>query len=158
MVIQRLKRAGLSTDNVTVGVAVLKIIQGISDTLPPTGVLTRGFKGQGVAPLQVKTQVGANYYIKVVDWTTKSEVLTAFVQGGQPFETTVPVGSYEIKYAAGQAWFGPALDFGESASYSRCDDRFDFAQTTYGYNGFTIELILQRHGNLQTNPISSEDF
>lgn len=75
-----------------------------------------------------------------------------------PSKTTVPVGSYEIKYATGQEWFGPILDFGESASYARCDDRFDFTQDDDGYTGYTIELILQTDGNLQTDPIPAEDF
>lgn len=109
-------------------------------------------------PLAITTQRGSNYYVKVVDWWTKAEVLSAFVRGGQPFETTVPTGSYEIKYAAGQNWYGPILDFGEGASYSRCDDRFDFTKTYSGYNGYTIELIMQQNGNLETDPISADDF
>jgi hypothetical protein len=158
LVTRRLERAGLEPDAATVDDAVQRLIQGRADDLPSTGVLTRNFYGQGVAPLEIKTRFGSNYYVKVVEWTTKVEVLTAFIRGGQPFETMVPVGSYEIKYAAGQTWYGTVLDFGEGASYSRCDDRFDFTRTFNGYNGYTIELILQRHGNLQTDPISPDDF
>lgn len=138
--------------------AVQKLINGESDPLPTTRVIRKNFYGLGVAPLEVKTNSGSNYYLKVVDWTTKAEILTAFIRGGQPFETTVPVGSYEIKYAAGQRWFGTTLDFGEEGSYSRCDDRFDFTKTYNGYNGYTIELILQRDGNLETDPIPADEF
>jgi len=158
LVTKRLDRVGIAADAATLDAAVQKLIQGQADILPNTGVLARNFYGQGVAPLEVKTRLGGNYYIKVVDWTTKAEILTAFIRGGQPFETTLPVGSYEIKYAAGQTWYGTVLDFGEGASYSRCDDRFDFTRTINGYNGYTIELILQQHGNLQTDPISPDDF
>lgn len=154
----RFERAGIAADSATVDAAVQRIVQGQADLLPSTGVLKRSFYGQVVAPLEIKTRAGANYYVKVVDWTSKAEILTAFVRGGQPFETTVPVGSYEIKYAVGQTWFGSVLDFGEGASYSRCDDRFDFTETPGGYNGYTIDLILQQSGNLQTDPISPNDF
>ncbi|MBK8913317.1 MAG: hypothetical protein IPM64_01735 [Phycisphaerales bacterium] len=111
-----------------------------------------------MAPLTIKTRLGSNYYVKVQDWTSKREILTAFIRGGEPFKTFVPVGSYEIKYAAGSSWYGPTFDFGEEASYSRCDERFDFTMTFEGYTGYTIELILQRHGNLETDPISADDF
>jgi hypothetical protein len=138
--------------------SVDKLLNNETDPLPPTGILARKYVGEGVAPLEIKTRPGSNYYVKVMAWTTKAEVMTAIIQGGQPFETALPIGSYEIKYAAGQNWYGPVLDFGEGASYSRCDDRFDFTQTYDGYNGYTIELILQRDGNLRTETISADEF
>lgn len=158
LVTKRFERAGLVPDTAAVDAAVQKLMQEQPDVVPATGVLTRNYYGPGVAPLEIKTRAGSNYYVKVVEWNTKTETMTAFIRGGSPFETTVPVGSYEIKYSAGQSWYGPILDFGESASYSRCDDRFDFTRTFDGYIGYTIELILQQHGNLQTKPISADDF
>lgn len=155
---KRLERAGLATERATVEAAVQKLIHGQADPLPVTGVMDKNFYGEGVAPLEIRTQFGCNYYVKIVHWITKAEIMTAFVRGGQPFETVLPLGSYEIKYAAGQSWYGPVLDFGEQASYSRCDDRFDFIRTYNGYNGYTIELILQHNGNLETDPISADDF
>lgn len=154
----RIERAGQVPDSTMVEAAVQKLLLEQADPLPATGVISANFKGKGVAPLSIKTQSGTHYYVKVYDWNTKAEILAAFVRGGEPFETTVPVGSYEIKYAAGQSWYGPILDFGESAAYSRCDDRFDFTETFSGYNGFTIELIMQQFGNLETDPIAAEDF
>ena len=157
-VTKRFERAGLVPDAATVDVAVQKMIQGDTDVVPATGVMTRNFYGEGDAPLGIKTRAGKDYYVKVVDWSSKAEVMTAFIRGGSPFETTVPIGSYEIKYAAGLTWYGPFLDFGESATYSRCDDRFDFTRTFDSYNGYTIELILQENGNLKTDPISADEF
>ncbi len=154
----RLSRTGLVLETSSIDAAVLKVMQNAVDPLPLTGVMTRNFFGTGVAPLEIKTTSGKHYYIKVVDWTSKREILTAFIRGGEPFETEVPVGSYQIKYAAGESWFGPLLDFGEAAAYSRCDDRFDFTKTAEGYSGYTIELILQTRGNLDVDPISAEDF
>lgn len=133
----------------------------IANPVPSTGLVDKNFFGEGVAPFEIKTRSGGYYFIKLVDSSTDQEVLTAFIRGGEPFETNVPIGSYRIRYAAGQFWFGEALDFGGpdfGASYSRCEDRFHFTRTSSGYNGYTIELILQPNGNLQTKPISADDF
>jgi hypothetical protein len=158
LVTKRLAHSGKTPDPSVVDKLTQKLIQAKADADPATGVLTRSFKAEGVAPLEIKTRGGANYYIKVVDWTTKAEMMTVFIRGGEPFETMVPVGSYEIKYAAGQSWYGPILDFGENASYARCDERFDFSRTADGFSGYTLELILQQNGNLATDPISVHEF
>lgn len=158
-VLRRYTAAGLAGDSASIETAVRRILDELPDETPATGVLRRAFlHSSGVAPLEIKTSYGQNFYIKVVDWSTKQTVLTAFIRGGAPFETKLPVGSYEIRYASGQSWYGSVLDFGPNASYSRCDDRFDFASTYDGYTGYTIELILQRNGNLVTDPLSADDF
>lgn len=126
--------------------------------LPETGVLAQEFRGHGVAPLEIKTSGGENYYVKVMELETGEDVLTAFIRGGQHFEALLPLGVYEIRYATGYTWFGPLLDFGDRASYSRCDDRFEFKRTLSGYSGYTIELIKQVNGNLETEVIKGSDF
>ncbi len=137
---------------------VQDVLQGNSKQLPRTGVLTQQFLGKGVAPLEIKTKSGSNYYVKVLNWSTHDEVITAFIRGGEPFETLLPVGSYEIRYAAGTSWFGPLLDFGDRAAYSKCDDRFEFTATADGFHGYTLELILQVAGNLEVDEMRPEDF
>lgn len=158
LVQKRVGRAGRTADLSSIEPLVKKLVENRADPLPTTGILTRGFFGAGTAPLGIKTRTGSNYFVKLVDWTSKREMLTVFIRGGEPFETKVPIGSYEIKYAVGESWYGLILDFGEGASYSRCVQRFDFTDTAYGYTGYTIELILQVHGNLQVNSIAPEEF
>lgn len=158
MVISRLIRASEQPDPEAVDLVVKFMLDGRSVPLPMTGVLNKSFAGDGSAPLEIKTRPGSNYFLKVVDWTTKAKVLTAFIRGGEPFETKVPVGSYEIRYATGQTWYGLIFDFGEGASYARCDDRFDFHRTAYGFSGYTVELILQINGNLKTAAVAAEEF
>ncbi len=134
------------------------LINNQSAPLPSTGVLKRESLYSNVAPLSILTQSGSNYYIKVLDWVSKTQVLSAFIRGGEPFETTLPLGSYEIKYASGNSWFGEALDCGERASYFRCNDKFDFVSTPTGYTGYTVKLILQQNGNLKTDKVAADDF
>lgn len=158
LVAKRYERLGLVADASTIDAAIEKLMMGNADATPPTGVLSVAHPGRGLAPLEIRTQPGQNYYVKVVEWATKAEAVTAFIRGGEHFETAIPLGSYEIKYATGESWYGPVLDFGERASYSRCEDRFDFTASINGYNGYTLELILQRNGNLDTDPIPAIDF
>jgi hypothetical protein len=126
--------------------------------LPSTGVMRRTYTGMPVAPLEIRTTAGRNYYIKVVAYGTDREVLSAFIRGGEPFETTMPLGAFEIRYASGHQWYGYEEYFGAGTVYMRCDDRFDFTKDAAGYTGYTVELILQEDGNLETESMRPEDF
>jgi hypothetical protein len=83
-----------------------------------------------------------------------------FIRDGKTLEILVPVGSYELRYCAGSTWYGPVHRFGPHPDTlcSRAEERFDFARTPDGYNGYTVELILQLHGNLQTKAIPFDRF
>jgi len=158
LVTKRLERSGVVSSAADIEIAVQKLISGSADALPATGVMSKSFSTSGVAPLEIKTTAGTNYFVKILDWNTKTEIMTAFIRGGVPFETKLPVGTYELRYASGHDWYGAALDFGEGAVYARCDDIFEFNKTDRGYSGYTVELILQDNGNLQTDPISQDEF
>lgn len=52
-----------------------------------------------LAPLKVNTSSGKNYWIKLVDLQSNQELGLFYVQGGFPFETKVPLGRLELRYA-----------------------------------------------------------
>lgn len=156
-VLARFKSVGKAHDTSGIEAWARRLAERQGATAPFTGVVRRQFMA-GVAPLSVITRPGRNYYLKVVGWGTESVVMTAFIRGGQTFETELPLGSYEIRYAAGETWYGELLDFGIDAAYSRCDSRFDFERTSQGYSGYTIELIMQIQGNLDTDPMDPDEF
>ena len=54
----------------------------------------------GVAPLGITTAVGNDYYVKLVDMADRP-VMTIYVEGGRYFETEVPLGKFEMRYATG---------------------------------------------------------
>ena len=81
-----------------------------------------------------------------------------FIRGGERLETLLPLGSYELRYAAGKTWYGTEHLFGPDTAYSRADERLDFRESPTGYSGYTIELFLQIDGNLETKSIRPEDF
>jgi hypothetical protein len=114
-------------------------------------------KQKPVAPFGIVSSTGSNYYIKLVNLGGKT-VMTAFVQGGQYFETLVPLGSYELKYAAGTTWYGERQLFGRNTVYSKASKSFEFTFDGTKFSGYTVELIMQANGNLHTQSISENDF
>ncbi len=58
-------------------------------------------------PLRIVTAAGSpNYYVKVVDWETHAAKLAFFVRSGEVATLEIPLGVYELRYAAGETWYG----------------------------------------------------
>lgn len=112
----------------------------------------------GIAPLEIRTSTGANYWIKIDDANTNQHVVSYFVRSGETLNVQMPLGSYIIKYATGQNWYGPEHLFGNDTNYSKADDIFNFESNGNQTNGYTIELIMQTNGNLQTENIDKSQF
>ena len=69
-----------------------------------------------------------HYFVTLADWETGAPVQTIFVRSGQTVSVDVPLGSYELRYAAGETWLGEDKLFGEATVYSKADKRFDFVR------------------------------
>jgi len=118
------------------------------------------------AELTIATAVGANYFIRLVDAASGKPVMVFFASGGSTIDAAVPLGIFKIKYAAGKTWCNEHDLFGEQTAFSEAEDTFSFTQsvkpTLDGYttqtSHWTVELILQRDGNLRTRPISRAEF
>jgi hypothetical protein len=121
---------------------------------PLEGLLGRYTRRPDVAPLTLKTASGANYFVKMSDAVTGRALLTFFLYGGSTFETQVPRGTFVLKYATGGTWCGDNELFGASTELSKADRIFEFNED----HEYTIELILQRNGNLPTWRISRDAF
>lgn len=133
-------------------------VQSILD-LPPNGDETKYHNKSELAPLTVITQKDTyNHFIKVVDWNTSEVIKTIFIRAGKSIETDLPLGTYEIKYASGEKWYGEKYLFGPETIYSKADKKFEFVESLDGYSGYTIELILQSDGNLRTKKIAPEQW
>jgi len=131
----------------------------LSQPLPPNGEITRFHAGKPVAPLKIVTRsTDANYFVKLVDWTSGKTVITLFIRAGHTTETTVPLGSYKLRYAAGTQWYGTELLFGPDTSRYEADKRFDFSKRESAYSGYTVELFLRPHGNLHMRSMSKNEW
>lgn len=130
--------------------------------LPATGrirALWQHGAGTVLAPLKVITAPGSpNYYVKLVDWETHSPRLVFFVRSGQTVTVRIPIGVYELRYAAGQTWYGEVYRFGPETAYRKAEERFEFRIDDEKVSGFTVELIKQINGNLKEAAIKPSEF
>lgn len=126
--------------------------------LPPTGHEYHYSGKKGVAPLQIVVpNAGDNYYVKVVTLENKP-VKAVFIRSGETVKIRVPLGTYKVKYATGETWYGQKYLFGPSTSATVAESDFDFRVEDDRYTGYTIELIKQVSGNLHSRNISIDEF
>lgn len=113
---------------------------------------------QPLAPLTIQTTAGSNYFVKLEDAASGWEVMSFFVHGGTTLNAEVPFGNFVLKYATGDFWCGGADLFGRDTATFKAEDTFTFKPTEDGVTGWTVELIQQPGGNLQTTPIPRSQF
>ena len=129
------------------------------DALPKNGDTHLFTKSQPIAPLQIVTSgEKAHYFVKLFSTAKNETVQTVFVRSGETVTTKVPLGSYGIKYAAGQNWKGDQQLFGEETQFFEAEKRFNFVKEGNQIQGFRIELILQAGGNLSTRQIPKANW
>ena len=110
------------------------------------------------APFEIQSAAGTNYLVKLSDLYSGEPVMTIFVRGGSPVNVDVPEGTYWVKYAAGEKWYGYDYLFGPRTGYSKASETFTFGNDGRRYTGYTITLYKVRDGNLHTQDINPEDF
>jgi len=127
--------------------------------LPLSGIKTTYFTEEAIAPLTIVTRRGTgHYFVKIVDWYNDRIMMTLFIRSGEPVGADLPIGSYKIKYATGDIWYGENHLFGPDTAYSMAEKRFDFLSMGDHVSGYNVELFLQPNGNLRTKRISQKDF
>jgi hypothetical protein len=133
--------------------------------LPPAVFQAAGimFNRTGVSgnhPFEIMTSPGSGYFVKLVDSATGVERVGIFVKGGQRIEVEVPAGQYHMRYASGETWRGMQHLFGPGSmtSYQASSDIFNFNLSGGYYRGYTVELIRQAGGNMDTRSISASSF
>ncbi len=111
------------------------------------------------APLRITTKVSdGNYVMKIVDWSTGEFVAWYFIHRGSTLETELPLGSYKLKFASGDKWYGMKHLFGPTTIYSYVPNKMVFYLSGDYARGHRIELIPQAGGNLKTPRMRAEDW
>jgi len=88
------------------------------------------------------------------DWAF---TLLFYVRGGQSLETTVPLGTYTLKYVAGKTWCGQSQLFGNTRA-EKGRTLLTFDRSSDGLDGHTVTLYALPHGNFQTDVIPRDQF
>jgi hypothetical protein len=130
----------------------------LEEPLPPTGDIRTWVLTKRVAPFEIKTASGGHYLVKLVDAYTHSNVMAVFVRGGESVTVDVPLGTFEVRYASGQAWYGYEFLFGPETSYSKADNVFTFSDEGDRITGFTLTLYSVPYGNLDTSSVEPSEF
>jgi hypothetical protein len=126
--------------------------------LPASGSVRRHTEGEAVAPFQIKADRGSHYLLKLVDVRNGLPALTVFVRSGTTVEIEVPEGSFEVRYASGEAWYGYKYLFGPDTVYSKADKVFAFEVVDNRVRGYRITLYKVPNGNLHTRTIKPAEF
>jgi hypothetical protein len=111
-----------------------------------------------VAPFEIKAAKGSHFLVKLVNTYTGSDVLSVFVRSGTTVNIEAPLGTFEVRYASGESWYGHEFLFGPNTSYSKADQTFAFERTGNQIRGFTITLYTVAYGNLSTSQIDPREF
>jgi hypothetical protein len=127
-------------------------------SMPYSGAIRTWTSAERIAPFEIKAAPGRHHVVKLVNAYTRAPVLTVFVRGGTTVQVEVPLGTYEVRYASGETWYGYEYLFGPQTSYSKADKTFTFQVIGNQISGFTITLYKVPHGNLHTSPIQPTDF
>lgn len=111
------------------------------------------------APLTIVSFTGSpNYYVKLVGWSTHAPVAYFFIRSGEALSGEVPLGRYEIHYAAGNTWYGEEYLFGPDTTYSKADAELVFEREGDKLAGYSIQLSKRLGGNLKEIPITPSEF
>ncbi len=135
-------------------------LKGKEVAMPMTGIIAKNISSENVAPLEIiiPKEETKSYYIKLINIKTDNTAMTMFIRKGESLDILVPLGSYELRYACGENWYGEEYLFGKNTEYYKTDDTFDFTEDKEGYNGWTVDLTGQIDGNLETPEIDDDDF
>lgn len=71
-----------------------------------------------VFPLQIKTTIGTDTRVTLVDADTGTPALAAYVEGGRFFRVLVPPGRFRLEFDQGETWQGETELFGATGTTS----------------------------------------
>ena len=129
---------------------------------PSEGVYEDRSHSPHVAQFTIRTASGADYFVKLENKATGYTEMTFYDRSGSIIAEAVPLGNFVLKYAAGRPWCGEDELFGSDTVLKEADKTFLFERrptpSGYSISNWTVELILQRDGNLTTHSISRSEF
>jgi hypothetical protein len=84
--------------------------------------------------------------------------LAGFIVGGMPLTTQMTTGRYELRYSSGRECIDEANYFGADTVFSKADSPLSFSVQGSRMVGISVELILQKDGNLSKSNMNKGDF
>ena len=131
--------------------------------LPANGAVRKETRQVSVAPFRIITSGSSHHLLKLFDQSTaKSKtpksILSLFVRAGSTTQIEVPLGTYVIRCAAGEKWYGYKHLFGPDTSFTELDDSFSFSRQGKKLTGHSVTLYSVAGGNLSTSASDATAF
>jgi hypothetical protein len=135
---------------------------------PPTGILHAGRHKRVIAPLTIETESGTNYLLRLVNVSDPSDEILIYLRGGETYSTKAPLGTYRLRGASGQTWYGRNDLFGPYTQFFQLRPRDGKAENDASLIRFTsngrqimgAKLSLKRvlDGNIEQQGITRQEF
>lgn len=114
-------------------------------------------------PAETSLKNSNSYFIKVVDWKSNQTIATAFVRSGEKAILNLPPGTYKLRYATGEKWYGEQYYFGSKTQYGEMTNAVTLLPLQFKFNndGNGWDLGLYRCNslsNVSTKELNSKDF
>jgi len=111
-------------------------------TRPASGILFSNKEGKKYATLEISTDPGPDYFLIITPEAGGAPEIIAFITGGESLTCKLPTGSYELRYAAGESWYGKKYFFGPRGTYFQVSTPIDLKPTheTPGYEAYRDAL------------------
>ncbi|MEO0071541.1 MAG: hypothetical protein ABIK39_05600 [candidate division WOR-3 bacterium] len=128
--------------------------------IPKNGYVWRNHKREEIAPFRIVTSPSGYYYYycKLFNLKRDTWTLAVFIHPGKSISLEVPVGSYELRYAVGDTWYGREHLFGPRTSYYKAEAVLHFQIVGNRVSGYEVQLYPQPYGNLRTRSISPNEW
>ena len=75
---------------------------------------------------KLENNTNYDYYMKFVEVDTGEDVIAFYSRAKSNISVNVPIGNFELRYAAGKEWYGEELLFGEFTVYSRDEEPYPY--------------------------------
>ena len=115
----------------------------------PRGLLWNRSGLAATLPLQIKTDAGADYLLRLRDVETGEAVLAAYIRGGEFFRVLVPPGRFELQFAIGSDWQGEAALFGPDTWHFVLEPPLSFGATVSRKEGHLIDFRDQAEATIR---------
>jgi hypothetical protein len=92
--------------------------------------------------------------VKIERWEDNQLVCWFLIQAGESAETSIPAGSYRLKFASGRKWYGEHHLFGPSATYFAVANPINIPAKT----NYTLNLTPSPSGIIREYTIGPRDF
>jgi hypothetical protein len=159
----RLEQLGIETDKAAaIAAEEAEALKSLEQPLPPSGIFKvldkQSYEKESNPPLKINNSPDSNSLVKLIRVSDGAEVMSIFIRANESVELGVPPGTYQVKVASGQTWYGDAVRFGPNTSYAVLEKPFTFKVEGVQLMGHELSLTQVRHGNLRQSPLGAKDF